>query len=155
LVGRARCAALAWRVDRCVPMLKLVAVSCLLFAACAGVGANAVRVDGEIASHAPRLAMTARMYPVGVDPRLPSADQISRKVRAELGEVASADVRVCVAADGRVREVQLLRGTALPEFNQAVVHDLSDWQFSGIPGSTGAATPANCGVATISYRPHQ
>lgn len=99
-------------------------------------------------------ADTARVFPVASDPRLPSADRIARQIRDELGEVASADVRLCVAPDGRVQDIQIVRGTSLAQFDQAVVHDMADWQFSGSPGSSQGGKLKNCEIATIRYRPH-
>jgi TonB family protein len=139
-------------------MFKLAGAVCLLFAGCAtgGVGANR-----ESAAHAaPKFEMTAavadtaRVFPVAVDPQLPTADRMGREIRSELGEVASADVRLCVAPDGRVRKVEIVRGSSFAEFDQALVHDIADWQFSGMPGSSHANLQS-CEVATINYRPHR
>lgn len=138
-------------------MLKSTGALCLLLVGCAtgGVGANR-----ESTSHAstPRLAMTAiadsqHVFPAAQDPQLPSADRLRRQIRDELGDVASADVRLCVSPDGRVRKVELVRGSSLREFNDAVVRDIADWQFSGIPGATSDSLQS-CEIATISYRPH-
>jgi hypothetical protein len=137
-------------------MSKLVALLALSLAACAtsGAGVGAIRVDPEPTPRArPHLALKAkgspRWFPAALDPRLPSADLMARQVREEIGDVASADVRLCVTPAGKVQDVQLVRGTALAEFNRALVHDIADWQFSGSAGSTGAN---NCQVTTINYR---
>jgi TonB family protein len=138
-------------------MPNRTAVFCLLFAGCAAGGAG---VDRETAPHAaPRIGLTARadtarMFPVAKDPQLPSADRMFRHIRNELGDVASADVRLCVAPDGRVQDVAIVRGTRLPEFDEALVHDMAHWQFSESPRPAGAASPRICEVTTISYRPH-
>ena len=137
-------------------MSKLAGFFCLLFAACATGG---VGVDRETAPHAaPRIestapAGTARVSPVAKDLQLPSADRMARQIRTELGDVASADVRMCVAVDGRVQNVQIVHGSRLTEFDQALVHDIADWQFSGMPGSS-TAHRRGCKIVTISYRPH-
>src|SRR5262252_3969035 len=119
-------------------MFKLAGALCLLFAGCAtgGVGANR-----ESASHAaPRFEVTAveakRTFPAAQDPQLPSADQMRRTIRDELGEVASADVRLCVSPEGRLRKVEIVRGSSLAELDEAILRDIGDWQFSGIPGSS-------------------
>jgi hypothetical protein len=136
-------------------MSKLFAVSCLMFAACAGAGA--MHLDRETSSHAaPRFKLiavpdTSQAFPEAKQPRLPSADRISRQIRNELGDVASADVRLCVARDGRVARVDLVRPTRFVEFNRALVDDIPDWQFSALPGSATDAAP-HCEVATINYR---
>jgi len=137
-------------------MTKLAGLFCLLLAACA---TGALGVERETAPRAtPRIEMTtkadtARMFPVALDPQLPSADRMSRRIRTELGGVASADVRLCVAADGRVQGVQIVRGSSLAEFDQALSHDVTDWQFSELPGSTTAHL-RSCEIATIVYRAH-
>jgi TonB family protein len=139
-------------------MSKSAGALCLLFAGCVtgGVGANR-----ESAAHAaPRFEMTAavadtpRVFPVAIDPQLPTADRMRREIRTELGEVASADVRLCVAPDGHVRNVEIVRGSTLAEFDQAILHDMAHWQFSGMPGSSHAENLQSCEIATITYRPH-
>jgi hypothetical protein len=131
-------------------MMSKLAVFCLLFAGCAAGGAGA-GVDRETKPHAAPVAMVAMSdtagFPTARNPRLPSADRIARQIRTELGEVASADVRLCVAPDGRVQTVQIVRGTSLGDFNDALVRDVSDWQFS-------ATNLRACEVTTISYRLH-
>lgn len=99
-------------------------------------------------------ADTVRVFPVAENPRLPSADRLSRRIRAELGEVASADVRLCVAPDGRVRRIELVRGSSLAAFDQAVMRDIADWQFLVFPGSSSTVHLRNCEIVTIEYRPH-
>jgi hypothetical protein len=36
---------------------------------------------------------------------------MSRRIRAEVADAASAEVRLCAGADGRVQRVQVLRGS--------------------------------------------
>jgi TonB family protein len=131
--------------------MKFLSAFCLLFAACATGGVardpSAVRVvlDDE----------TSKIFPAAKNPQLPSADRLSDTIRAGLGEVASADIRVCVRPDGRVQAVDLVRGSSLAAFDEAVLHDAADWQFSGMPGSSTPIGLRTCRVATISYRPHR
>jgi TonB family protein len=99
-------------------------------------------------------ADSARVFPVAKDPQLPSADQLQRRILPEIGDVATADIRLCVGPEGRVRNVELVRGTSLPEFNDAVLRDVADWQFLGMPGSTQPASLQSCEIARITYRPH-
>lgn len=139
-------------------MIKRAGAVCMLLAGCAtgGVVAN----HESTARAVPRFEMTAaiadttRVFPVAEAPQLPSADRLGSTIRSELGEVASADVRMCVAPDGRVRTVEVVRGSSLAAFDQALVRDISDWQFSGMPGSSREDLQS-CEVATIHYRPHQ
>lgn len=96
---------------------------------------------------------SARVFPVAKDPQLPSADRVSRLIKSELGGLASADVRLCVSPDGRVDQVQIVRGSSLFEFDQALLRDVPTWQFSELPG-TSAAGLRTCEIRTISYRSH-
>ena len=93
-------------------------------------------------------AGAARGFPRAKDPQLPSVDDMSRRIRQEVGDVASAAVRLCVGADGRVQRVQVVRGSPSWAFNEAIVHDMSDWQFSETP----ALQRQSCGIAKVSYR---
>jgi len=140
-------------------MSKLAGPFCFVLAACATGGAG---VDRETGPHArPRVELaatdtTAPGFPVAHNPRLPSADRLSGVIRADLGGVASADVWLCVGGNGRVREVNLVRGSSLASFDRALVHDVADWQFMELPGWIGLMSPLQtCEVATISYRPHR
>lgn len=75
---------------------------------------------------------------------LPSADRIAPYIKQHLGNTASADVQLCVAADGHVSRVGLLKGSKFAAFDRAVVHDVSGWQFA-----SGDAT--RCVKTTIAY----
>jgi hypothetical protein len=136
-------------------MLKFAAAFGLVFAACAT--GTAVRGDREGAARFEPAADAglARVFPQAQDPQLPSADRISRQIRDEVGDVASAEVRLCVGADGRVQRVQLLRGSSSWVFDEALVHDMTDWQFSGTPGATTSLQRQNCEIAKVSYRVHE
>jgi hypothetical protein len=129
-------------------MLKFAPAICLVLAACAT--GTAVRGDREGAARLDLAADagTAREFPRAKDPQLPSVDDMSRRIRDEVGDVASAEVRLCVGADGRVQRVQVLRGSSSWAFNAALVRDMSDWQFSETP----SLQRANCGIAKVSYR---
>ena len=70
-------------------MSKILCAFCLMLAACTMGGA---RIDRETA---------------------PRADRMFKVIRDELGALASVDVRLCVAPDGRVQTVDLLRGSSL------------------------------------------
>ena len=133
-------------------MLKLAPAICLVLAACAT--RTAVRGDREGAARLDLAAdvVATRGLPRAVDPQLPPVDEMSRRIRTEVGDVASAEVRLCVGADGRVRDVRLLRGSSSWAFNEAVVRDITDWQFPEASGLTPALAPKSCGIAKVSYR---
>lgn len=132
-------------------MLKLAPAICLVLAACAT--GTAVGGDREGAARLDLAADagTARGFPRVKDPQLPSVDEMSRRIRDEVGDVASAEVRRCVGGDGRVQRVQVLRGSPSAAFNAALVRDVSDWQFPETP----SLQRQSCGIAKVSYRVNQ
>jgi TonB family protein len=135
--------------------MKSVLLSALMFAACATTGTPTLdrethagsRVQLDLVPHAD----ATRVVPAAIDPRLPSADRIAHQIRAELGEAASIEVRLCVAPQGRVSSVEVLRGSDLAVFEQAVIADAMSWRFAALPGPANVQT---CERATITYRPH-
>lgn len=141
-------------------MSKILGALCLTLGACAAGGGG--KIDRETA---PRAAArfeaatppdTSQVFPAAQNPQLPSADRMHKVIRSELGAVASVDVRLCIAPDGHVQAVNLVRGSSLAAFDEAVLHDVADWQFAGMAGSsTFSSKLRTCEVATISYRPHE
>ncbi len=75
----------------------------------------------SIAGATPRLAQA---------PELHHADRLQPYVRDQIGTIAKVDLRVCVAADGHVKSVNLLHGTKLAKFDHAVMTDVSDWRYT-------------------------
>jgi hypothetical protein len=131
----------------------------MLLAACATGGAG---LDREASPHArARFEVTSiedtdPEFPVARNPRLPSADHLSHVIWSKLDGVASVEVQMCVAPDGHVQTLSVVRGSSLADFDAAVKHDASDWQFSGMPGSSSfASSLRTCELATITYRPHR
>jgi len=107
-------------------------------------GASSVRLD--LVPHAD----ATRTFPDLVTARLPTADRLANQIRYELGESASIDVRLCVAAVGRVESIAITRRSNLPAFDDSVLADAKSWQFAAMPGP---ATLRTCEQATITYRP--
>jgi TonB family protein len=95
-------------------------------------------------------ADATRTFPAVIAARLPTADRLAAQIRYELGEAASVDVRLCVAAAGRVESIAITRSSNLPAFDDSVIADASTWQFAALPGP---ATLRTCEHATITYRP--
>jgi hypothetical protein len=81
----------------------------------------AILAISSMAAAAPRLAQA---------PELPSADRLQSYVRDQIGTIAKLDLRVCVAADGHVQSVNLLHGTKLPQFDRAVMTDVTNWRYT-------------------------
>lgn len=131
----------------------------MLLAACAAGGAGLGR---DASPHArARFEVTSiedrdPRFPVARDPKLPSADRLTGLIWAKLEGVASVDVHLCVAPDGHVQGVSVVRGSTLADFDAAVRSDVADWQFSGMAGmSSFASNLRSCEIATITYRPHR
>jgi hypothetical protein len=129
----------------------------MLLAACAAGGAG---LDREASPHA-RARFEGvtldgdREFPIARNPKLPSADRLTSRIWSELDGVASVGVHLCVAPDGHVQAVSVVRGSTLAAFDAAVKRDVTDWQFSGMPGSSSfASNLRTCELASISFRPH-
>lgn len=95
-------------------------------------------------------ADATRAFPEVVAVRLPTADRLAGPIRHELGDTASVEVRLCVAAAGRVESIAITRSSNLPAFDDSVMTDAKSWQFAAMPGP---ATLRTCEHATITYRP--
>jgi hypothetical protein len=140
-------------------MAKFLGASLMLLAACATGSAG---LDREAVPHArARFEITSvedtdPTFPMAKDPRLPSADRLSHVILSKLDGVASVEVHLCVAPDGHVQGLSVVRGSSIADFDAAVKNDVADWQFSGMPGSSSfASSLRSCELATITYRPHR
>jgi len=134
-------------------MTKLVLA--LPLAACA---AGGVHIDVDSTPHAmPQLSLhaivpTTRVARLPVAPEMPNTDRLANQIRHVLGGQAVADVKLCVRPSGKTVSVELVGGSALPAFDQAVVRDALAWQFAAIPGPDSVQS---CEVVAITYRPHR
>jgi TonB family protein len=133
-------------------MLKLAILSTTL-AACASA---ATMLDRDTAPHAKvKLDLSApgdaavAVFPSAIEPTVPSVDRISNQVRTRLGEMATAELELCVAPDGHVKKVALTRGSSFAGFDTALVRDAEAWQFQPMPGP---ASVQSCRRATVAYR---
>ena len=131
-----------------------VILSVAVLSGCATTGA--FQPDRDSAPHA-RVTLapltadeTVRVVPHAIEPMLPSADRVSRAIVARLGTEASVDIRYCVSPAGKIVSAELARTSSYEQFDQAVMHDIVDWQFAAQPGPSELKT---CQSATIIYRP--
>ncbi len=125
-------------------MSKLVIVP-LLFAACAKTGTMAS--DVPQAPHAKVDLVATGNAPKPLNAQLPSADRIVHRIRADVGDVASADINLCIAPDGHVLGVLLVRSSSSPALDGAILKDAPQWQFSELHG----ASSRTCETATLTY----
>lgn len=135
--------------------MKSILLSAIMFTACATTTTPTLDRETHTRSHlhldlVPH-ADAARVFPGAIDPRLPSADRVAHQIRATFGDTASIEVRLCVAPEGRVTSVEVVRGSSLPAFDQLVIADAMRWRFAALPGPDSVRT---CEQATITYRPH-
>ena len=134
---------------------SLIAMSLASLAACATSGGG---LDHQAAPRAAARFETSaisgaeREFPTARNPQLPSVNRMHNTIKAELGGVASVDIRLCIAPAGHVQGVSLVRGSSLAEFDAAVLRDARDWQFAGPGTSTFASRLRTCEVAKITYR---
>lgn len=124
-------------------MSKLVWI--VMLGACATTGTMA----GEQTAPPVKTELAVSGTLKAVKARVPSADRNATKIRSEVGDVATADLDVCVAADGHVLGVLLVRSSTSPTFDGALLKDAPYWQFSEAPGA-----PRTCDKATITYNVH-
>jgi len=137
--------------------MKTVLAAALVLSACATTGTPSTfgtepartgsKVQLDLVPHAD----ASRVFPSAIDPRLPRADRLATQIRSALGDSASLEVRLCVAPQGTVASVEVLRGSSLAAFDQSVIADAMSWQFEALPGPASVKT---CERATITYHPH-
>jgi TonB family protein len=77
----------------------------------------------------PTTAFAAALPKMAEAPSLPSADRLAPYIKAKLGDTANADIRLCIAADGHVTKIELVKGSTYKAFDNAVMRDVSDWKF--------------------------
>ena len=141
-------------------MTKLVLALAVPLAACAAGGFH-VDVDGAprakprldlgaLATAATDNAAWVNRTPLDLD--MPNTGRLTNQIRAVLGANAVTEIKMCIRPSGKVASVELVGGSALPAFDQAVVRDALAWQFAAIPGPE---TVQSCELVTIAYRPHR
>ena len=112
----------------------------------AGEDASSSSVHLDLVPHAD----ATRTFPAVITARLPSADRLAGQIRYELGDAASVEVTLCVAARGQVESIAITRSSNLAAFDDSVLADAKSWQFEAMPGP---ATLRTCEQATVTYRP--
>jgi len=132
-------------------ILRLISVLTIA-SACAKSGTVAIhdgRGRGGATIDLTATSSSSRSFPVLVgQARLAAADRLSHRIRAERGGIIDANVRLCVAPDGRVAEVAIARSSGMPEFDRALVSGAEGWTYQPFPGASDAKV---CEHFAISY----
>ena len=124
------------------PAIGLVPAACATGTAVRGEREGAARFD--LAAN----AGTARGFPRAQVPQLPSADDMSRRIREEVGDAASAEVRLCAGirrprrarpGAARIAVAGVHRGARARPLRLAIF---------GKP----ALQRQSCGITNVSYR---
>lgn len=119
------------------PLLSTLAA--LLLAACA-------------TSAAPTTGMTTTPVASSTLPRLRAPAQLAdsgslnQRIAAWHGGAVTADVRVCVAPDGSVADVELSKSSGLTVYDRAVVTGASRWSYEPF-----AADAPRCDDVAVAY----
>ena len=133
-------------------MLKL-SILALALAACATTATGFDRDTAQRAKVKLDLSVTGveSAFPTALDLRVRSIDRMAHAVRANLGDVASAEIKLCVSPNGDVKQVELVRGSSYEIFDKALLTDAAAWRFASLPGPDSVMS---CQRATIEYHPH-
>jgi TonB family protein len=83
--------------------------------------------------------------PVAYDRSLPSVDRLGKRIDL-LGADPKINLRLCTDRDGRVASVNIENSSELGTFDQAVLHDVANWQFE-------PTTAPECRKLTVRYNP--
>ena len=63
------------------------------------------------------------------EPQLPSADRLAPWIKDRVGNKVAVDMRVCLAADGHVSSVTLIKGSTYGAFDRAAMKDVASWRY--------------------------
>ena len=128
---------------RITPVIAIIVPSALLGACAAGTAntPHGIQTPDVVTDH-------ARLTPVA--PGLPDADRQLVEIREDAGDVASAQVKLCVNPAGRVDSVNILHRSWSPAYDNALLSDVPQWRFTG--GPLAFAQSDTCEDTTIIYR---
>lgn len=84
------------------------------------------------------------------EPVLPTADRIRDQLVATGRDRFDIGVRVCVAPDGSVAQVDLAKTSGEQVLDNMALHDIKAWRYESFAGATGLRT---CERISIRYIP--
>ena len=139
-------------------MNKLIFIALITSSSIAGCATGAGFVTDSDSAPGTRVRLelagssdTTAVFPRAIDPSLPSVDRIGREVRGTLGDVARAQLELCVSSAGNVTTASLVEGSGFADFDAALLRDVGAWRFSTM---AGPATLQTCERAKVSYHPY-
>ena len=118
-------------------LLAASIVPALLLSACATTAAPAAAPLVAAADDLPRLREPAR---------IPDSGLLGQRIATWRGGEISADLHVCVAADGSVADVALARSSGLTAFDTAAVDGAGRWSYEPF-----AAGEPRCRDVAVAY----
>jgi TonB family protein len=80
---------------------------------------------------------------------IPGAAHMARWIDLEHGGAVAASIRVCVAPNGNVGDVDLIQSSGMAEFDDAVLRTAENWQYEKYEAPKGTLL---CQKATIAYK---
>lgn len=117
---------------------------------CASTGTG-LRGDGR-GTHKPGTTPTAAtpQFPDRISAvSIPGADRLARWIDLEHGGAVSTAIRVCVAPNGLVGDVELLHSSGMAEFDEAVLRTAANWQYARFDAPKQTLL---CQKATVAYK---
>ena len=131
--------------------LALGLFSSLVLVGCASTGAG-LPGDGN-GHHKPRPGVAAPAthdFPDRISAvTIPGAERMARWIDLEHGGAVAAAIRICVAPNGTVGDVDLLQSSGMAEFDEAVLRTAENWQYARFDAPKETLL---CQKATIAYR---
>lgn len=80
---------------------------------------------------------------------IPGAERMARWIDLEHGGAVSAAIRICVAPNGMVGDVDLLTSSGMAEFDEAVLRTAANWQYTRFDAPKETLL---CQKATVAYK---
>jgi len=80
---------------------------------------------------------------------IPGADRMARWIDLEHGGAVSTAIRICVAPNGMVGDVDLLSSSGMAEFDDAVLRTAETWRYEKFSAPKETLV---CQRSTIAYR---
>jgi TonB family protein len=80
---------------------------------------------------------------------IPGADRMARWIDLEHGGAVATSIRICVAPNGLVGDVDLVQSSGMAEFDEAVLRTAANWQYASFEAPKETLL---CQKATVAYK---